>query len=88
MSNETQHSLTLNDRNSLTINGISDVDAFNEQEIVAICNGDELFVKGEMLHIDQLSVETGLLCVSGKINSLTYSEKFTSKSVLKRLFGG
>ena len=36
----------------------------------------------------ELNLETGYVSVSGKVTSLTYSEKFSSSSLLKRLFGG
>ncbi len=88
MEKETQHTITLTNRANLSVTGINDVDAFNEQEIVAVCDTGELVIKGELLHIEELSIETGLLTVSGKISSLSYSEKFTQTSVLKRLFGG
>ncbi|HBN39123.1 MAG TPA: sporulation protein [Ruminococcaceae bacterium] len=88
MEKETQHTITLTNRANLSVTGINDVDAFNEQEIVAVCDIGELIIKGELLHIEELSIETGLLTVSGKISSLSYSEKFTQTSVLKRLFGG
>ncbi len=88
MDKETQHTITLTNRANLSVTGINDVDAFNEQEIVAVCDTGELVIKGELLHIEELSIETGLLTVSGKISSLSYSEKFTQTSVLKRLFGG
>lgn len=88
MENETQHTLNLVDRQNLSLTGISDVDAFNEQEITAICQNSELVIKGEMLHIEELSLDAGILNVSGKINSLSYVEKFTSNSLIKRLFGG
>ena len=88
MDKETQHTITLTNRANLSVTGINDVDAFNEQEIVAVCDTGERVIKGELLHIEELSIETGLLTVSGKISSLSYSEKFTQTSVLKRLFGG
>lgn len=88
MDNETQHTLTLINRTELSLTGINDIDSFNEQEIIAVCETGELVIKGEMLHIEQLSVEAGIMSVSGKITSLSYNEKFTGTSVLKRLFGG
>lgn len=87
MENEVQHTLTLNDREALTLTDISDVDSFNEQEIVAICSCGELIIKGELLHIEELSLETGFVRISGKINSLEYSDKLSQSSVFKRLFG-
>ena len=88
MENETQHTLTLCDRSSLTVTGINDVDAFNEQEIIASCDFGELNIKGENLHIEELSIESKLLTVSGKISALIYNEKVTKSSLAKRLFGG
>ena len=87
MEKETQHTLTLTDRSNLSVTGINDVDAFNEQEIVAVCDTGELVIKGELLHIEELSIETVIMTVSGKISSLSYNEKITHTSVLKRLFG-
>lgn len=88
MENETQHILTLTNREHLSISGINDVDAFNEQEIIAICDTGELIIKGELLHIEELSVDSKILAVTGKISSLAYNEKLTQSSLIKRLFGG
>lgn len=85
---ENGHTLSLENRERLTLTGVTDVDSFNEEEISAITPCGELSVKGEALHIEELNIENGLLTVSGKISSLCYSEKFNSVSVLKRLFGG
>lgn len=84
----TQHSLNLVNREQLTISGVTDVGEFNEQEVLAVCDTDELRIKGEQLHIEELSLETGQLAVSGKIVSLTYSQKLSGNSLIKRLFGG
>lgn len=88
MENASEHILTLENRNKLSLTGISDVDSYNDQEIIAVCSCGELTIKGDMLHIEELNLESGVLTVSGKIVSLIYSEKFTSASLLKRLFGG
>lgn len=85
---ETQHTINLENRESLSATGVKDVDAFNEQEITAVCNDCKLIIKGDKLHIDQLSTDTGLLNVTGKISSISYVEKVTSNSLVKRLFGG
>ncbi len=86
--NVVRHCLTLENRENLTLSGVSDVDSFNEEEVVAICSCGELTIKGEMLHIEQLNLEEGTVTLSGKVTSLIYSEKFSSASLLKRLFGG
>lgn len=88
MENVSQHTLNLENRERLTLTGISDVDSFNEETIIAISSCGELTITGELLHIEELNVENEILTVSGKITSLTYREKFNSTSILKRLFGG
>lgn len=88
MENETQHTINLSNRENLSATGVKDVDSFNEQEITAVCDGCKLIIKGDKLHIDQLSIDTGILNVTGIITSLTYVEKVTSNSLVKRLFGG
>lgn len=88
MDKATQQFLSLENREKLTINGVSDVDEFNEQTIIAVCDTDELTIKGELLHIEELSLEASRLVVSGKIVSLTYSQKLSGNSLFKRLFGG
>ncbi len=88
MENETQHILTLTNREHLSITGINDIDAFNEDEIIAICDTGELIIKGQLLHIEELSVDSQILTVTGKISSLSYNEKLMKSSLIKRLFGG
>lgn len=88
MDNNQEHSLSMTNRESLNLTGVNDVDSFNEEEIVAICSCGELKINGEMLHIESLNLDSGILTVTGKIVSLVYSEKFSSTSLLKRLFGG
>lgn len=82
-----QHTLNLINRESLSITGVTDVDEFNDEEILAICDCDELRIKGELLHIEELSLDSGTLTLSGKITSLTYTQKLSGSSLFKRLFG-
>ena len=57
------HLLTLENREHLTLTGISDVDSFNEEEIIAISPCGELTIKGELLHIEELNLEAGTVSV-------------------------
>ncbi|MCR4925905.1 MAG: sporulation protein YabP [Clostridiales bacterium] len=69
------HNLILEDRHSLSVSGVNDVDSFDEQTIVAYTDKGELTVRGSSLHINRLSVETGELTVEGDIVSLTYADE-------------
>lgn len=68
------HNLVLEDRKRLTLTGVSDVDSFDEQTIVAVTDMGEITVRGEDLHINRLSIEVGELFIEGEIQSLTYAD--------------
>ncbi len=69
------HNLILEDRRSLTVSGVADVDSFDEQTVIIFTDMGELTVKGLDLHINKLSVDTGELTMEGKIVSLSYQDE-------------
>ena len=79
--------LILEDRKTLHISGVTDIDCFNDYEIRLYTELGTLTVKGSCLHINEISVETGDALVEGEIASLVYGDKVTRKLGLKgRLF--
>ena len=75
------HLLTLENREHLTLTGISDVDSFNEEEINAISPCGELTIKGELLHIEELNLEAGTVSVSSVNHGVLCRKKqYTAKS--------
>lgn len=68
------HNLILEDRRTLTVSGVSDVDSFDEQTVVVFTDMGELTVRGTDLHINRLSVEVGELLMEGQISSLSYTD--------------
>jgi sporulation protein YabP len=71
---ESSHSLTLENRRSLTISGVEDVERFDETAIVLSTGQGMLTVQGSGLHIEQLSLDGGELKVEGLILALSYEE--------------
>ena len=72
------HSLILENRKALTATGVSNVDSFDDQTVVAYTDYGELVIKGRNLHISKLSVETGELTLSGEVGSMSYSENVSA----------
>lgn len=70
-----RHSLSLENRSSLTLSGVTDIDSFDESQILLFTQLGELLIKGKNLHINELSVESGNLTVHGDIWLLSYGEK-------------
>lgn len=68
------HNCILEDRRTLSVSGVNDVDSFDEQTIVASTDAGELTIRGEKLHITRLSLEIGELQVEGNISALSYAD--------------
>ncbi len=67
--------IILENRKSLSISGITDVDSFDEKTIVLYTQLGELTIQGRELHIDSMSVETGDMSITGDIWALVYGDK-------------
>ena len=79
--------LILESRKHLSVSGVEEVDGFDEGFIrIRTCLG-ALTVRGQGLRVENLSVESGELSVSGEIAELIYEEPTTRSGLLKRLFG-
>ena len=82
------HNMILENRKSLSISGITDVDSFDEKEISLYTQLGELTVQGRELHIDAMSVETGDMTITGDIWAIIYGDRDKKGpiSALGRLF--
>lgn len=67
--------LTIENRSKLRVTGITDMDRFDEREIVLYTALGELTVTGRDLHIGEISTETGDLLVEGDIWGIQYGDK-------------
>lgn len=80
------HRLTLEQRERLTMTGVTEVVSFDESAVVLHTELGALHVQGEELRLKTLSPEGGQVCVNGKIAALIY-EQPRSGSLLRRLLG-
>lgn len=71
---EAAHSLSLDGRRKLLVSGVTDVDSFNEQEVIMGTTMGTLRVHGEDLHMEKLSVDSGDVVVTGEIAALEYED--------------
>ena len=68
------HKLTLNQREDMTLTGVTEVVSFDESAVVLKTNLGTLTVLGEDMVLKNLSVEGGQVAVSGHISTLQYEE--------------
>ena len=82
---QTCHRLTMEDRRGLWMNGVEEVESFDEETVAVKTVKGLLYVRGERLKVDKLEKSSGELNISGQIASLDYEEAGTG-GFLSRLF--
>ena len=74
-----KHNIILEERSKLSISGVTDVESFDENEISLYTTLGELSVKGKCPHVDEMSLESGNITISGDVKSLVYGDKDRTK---------
>lgn len=85
------HQVVLKERGDLFIDGVSNVESFDDQEILVETASGMLLVRGRELHIKQLDLDGGTLAVEGLVIGLEYTgdikgKKSSGQGVLGKLF--
>ena len=68
------HHVVIEERKSLTVSGVEDVERFDETTIVLSTSKGAMVVSGENLHIEKLSLDGGDLKVEGDIDAISYED--------------
>ena len=85
---ETQHNITMEGRRRLSVSGVGDVESFNEEEVVMSSTSWTMIVRGSGMHMDRLSVDSGDVLITGRIDSISYEDEAPVKEgFFKRLLG-
>ena len=81
------HKLTLNQRENLTISGVTEVVSFDETAVVLHTALGTLIVQGRNLQLKALAPEGGQVAVNGQVAALVYQEPRKHGGWKQRLFG-
>lgn len=83
-----RHNLILNNRETMELDGVTEVFSFDEEKVLVGTQKGLLTVKGTDMQITLLDITNGRLAISGYIRSLDYSDKDISKKTgfFKKLF--
>lgn len=76
-------------RKLLEISGVLNVESFDSEEFLLETECGFLAIKGQNLHIKNLSLEQGLVAIEGMVHGLTYLDSSShekSKGFLGKLF--
>ena len=86
---ESKGSLALDNRKKLSLTGVIEVIAFDEEKILLNTKLGALTIKGRNLKMNKLDVQNGEVVIVGDMYYLVYSEKVMKKqkdSLIGRLF--
>jgi sporulation protein YabP len=67
-----QHQVTMTNRNLLGVDGVANMDSYDQDKIILQTVAGVLEVKGTKLHVQQLNLEQGKVVLDGEIDSLLY----------------
>ena len=85
---EAPHRLTLDGRRRLNLDGVRDVESFDDNTIVLETARGTLVIRGEGLRLQSLSLEGGQAAVDGTVDALIYEDaERGGGGLLHRLFG-
>ncbi|GAK04880.1 forespore shell protein [Geomicrobium sp. JCM 19037] len=83
------HEVVMKGRKSLEISGVKEVQSFDSEEFLLETVMGFLSVRGQELHMKNLSVEEGLVSIVGKVDDLIYVDAGGAgkpKGMLGKLF--
>lgn len=69
-----KHRVILEERERLSLSGVTDVIAFDEESITADTDMGIVVIRGEGLHISKLNLDEGILQTEGNVDSIEYGD--------------
>lgn len=78
------HSLCI--KGEISVTGVTQVVALEEREVRLTVGEKSLILTGNGFNAEKLSLDEGVLVLSGEVTMAKYAAKTEAKSLLKRLF--
>ena len=69
------HCIHMENREVLSITGVTEVGSFNESEVAVFTEGGGMTVDGSGLHITKLDLDDGQIIVEGEICAIEYDDE-------------
>ncbi len=82
-----EYRIMMTNRQHTVVEGVENVESFDDQEILLDTKMGLLILKGQNLHIVQLNLEDGTLVVDGHCKTLDFLDEKAAKSLKGRSKG-
>lgn len=79
--------LCVKERNKIILNGVINVESFDESYVNLATNDGRISIEGKGLKIESLSRDNGEIQITGRIQGVFYTEQNKTKGRFARLFG-
>ena len=81
-------SITVNDRENITVTGVNSVDMITEGEVCVFTEKGDLVIKGSCLEADEFDPASGILRINGHIDSFCYKteKRHLPDNLIAKLF--
>ncbi len=79
--------LKIRERNRLTMNGVTNVESFDDAYVTLATSDGRVCIEGEGLKIESLARESGEIEIAGKINGVFYTEQKKKVKPFSKFFG-
>ena len=80
------HSIILEERKKLSVGGVEDVVAFDDENIILETVKGRLIIKGDNMHITQFDTKTGDLWATGDFSAFGYTTEQKANGFFARVF--
>ena len=78
MEEERSHKIILENRESLTVSAVRDIESFDDERVVVVTDMGTMTVVGGDFRISKLNVDDGQLVIEGEIDEIEYSDTVSS----------
>ncbi len=68
------NNIVIENRGRISVSGVTEVECFNEQQVVMGTTLGKLTVHGDDMHMEKLSVDSGDVLIIGSIDSVEYED--------------
>jgi sporulation protein YabP len=76
---EPAHQLNISNRNLIAVEGVANMDSYDQEKVILKTSLGRLEIQGNNLHVQQLNLEQGKVTLDGEIVSLNYSDENSVK---------
>lgn len=81
------HNIIMENRTKISISGVENAESYNENEVILHTSKGILIIRGDMLNLSKLNLDSGEITVTGHIMTLEYVEpKKSGSSILSKIF--